>query len=188
MTQHVTDQQVTDRDGAGSSDGLVERLRDQKQAYTPDREIPLSGYLVTMSAYGSAVGALIGAAVATGKRPPERIAPFDWVLVSLATHKLSRLITKDSITSPLRAPFTRFKGVSGPAELQEEVRHQGGVRHAVGELLTCPFCLGMWISTGFSAGSVFAPRFTRLAASTLAALAASDFLHFAYAKTYQNVE
>jgi hypothetical protein len=57
-----------------------------------------------------------------------------------------------------------------------------GARKAVGELLTCPFCTGMWISTGLCAGLVFAPGVTRLAASGLTALTGSDFLHFLRAK------
>ena len=43
----------------------------------------------------------------------------------------------------------------------------------------------MWISTGFAAGLVFAPRPTRLAAGTLTALAASDLLHFARTRIQQ---
>ena len=189
----MTSQVGTAPDGTSSMSGrpdlteLPDRLREVQEDYAGDREMPLGGYVVTMSTYASIVAALSGVALATGKRPPERIEPFDFALVALATHKLSRLITKESVTSPLRAPFTRFKGVGGPAELNEEVRHKGGLRHSIGELLTCPFCMGMWVSTGFSFGMVFAPRGTRLAASTLAALASSDFLHVAYAKTCQSV-
>ena len=40
--------------------------------------------------------------------------------MTVATHKLARLVTKESITSALRAPFTRYQGVSGPAELAED--------------------------------------------------------------------
>lgn len=40
----------------------------------------------------------------------------------------------------------------------------------------------MWVATALSAGYVFAPQATRLAASGLAALTGSDFLHFARAK------
>lgn len=88
------------------------------------------------------------------------------------------------MTSPLRAPFTRFKGRSGEAELAEQVRGTGP-RKAVGELITCPFCVGQWVATGFVFGLVLAPRSTRLAASVFTALAGADFLQFAYAKTQQ---
>ena len=120
-----------------------------------------------------------------GRMPPERPALADVALVGIASHKLSRLIAKDKVTSPLRAPFTVFEGTSGPAELAEEVRGKGR-RKTVGELVSCPFCVGMWVATGFTASYVFAPRATRLATTTLAALAGSDFLQFAHAYAEQH--
>ena len=177
---------------AGNLSGIdqlpgVDRLQVEKREYAQGQERPLGSYVALMSTYGAVVATVTAAGVLAGKRPPETVAPWDLALVSVATHKLSRLITKDSITSPVRAPFTRYQGVGGPAELTEDVRGTG-LRKAVGELLTCPFCLGMWFSTSFHAGLVFAPRGTRLVASTLTALTVSDFLHFAYAQTYQAVE
>jgi hypothetical protein len=76
----------------------------------------------------------------------------DVVLVGVATHKLARRLSKSSVTSPLRAPFTRYEGVSGPAELHEEVRGRG----------------------------LLSPRATRLVASLFASLALADGLQFAY--------
>ena len=49
----------------------------------------------------------------------------------------------------------------------EEVRHYDGLRHSIGELITCPFCLDVWIAAGFTIGLVFAPRLTRLVAAAL---------------------
>jgi hypothetical protein len=89
------------------------------------------------------------------------------------------------VTAPLRAPFTRYSGNGGPAEVMEEVRATGGLRHSLGELLTCPFCLDVWISTGFAIGYVFAPRATRLVAATFTAITGADFLQLAYAKAQQ---
>ncbi len=85
------------------------------------------------------------------------------------------------MTSPLRAPFTRFRGQSGPAELAEDARESSEARHSTGELLTCPLCTAQWVATSFVFGLVVAPRFTRLAASALTAVAGSDALQFAYA-------
>ena len=50
----------------------------------------------------------------------------------------------------------------------------------MGELLTCPYCLGLWATGAFHAGLMFAPRVTRVTASTLTALTLSDFLQIAY--------
>jgi len=64
----------------------------------------------------------------------------------------------------------------------EDARTESGVRHAIGELVTCPFRLDAWIATGFAFGYLFAPRLTRLIAATFTALAGADFLQLLYAK------
>jgi len=163
---------------------LLDRVRAAAAGYAPGQGRPLRGYLLTMAGYAGLTGMLAGLARLTGRRAPERISGLDVVLISCATHKVSRLLAKDSVTSPLRAPFTRYEGTTGDAELGEQVRGTG-VRHSVGELISCPFCLGVWVATGFAAGLVFAPRFTRLAAATFTAVAASDTLQLVYAAVQQ---
>jgi hypothetical protein len=100
-------------------------------------------------------------------------------LVGVASHKLSRLITKDKVTSPLRAPFTELEGSGGPGELEEKARGTGA-RRAIGEMLVCPYCLDLWVVAAFSIGLLFAPRPTRFVASVFAALTVSDFFQIAY--------
>ncbi|HZQ77330.1 MAG TPA: DUF1360 domain-containing protein [Acidimicrobiia bacterium] len=154
--------------------------------YAPGQDRPLGGYAVLMGLYGTAVAA---GAVALRRRrwPLPDVCPADIALVGLATHKLARRVTKDSVTSPLRAPFTRYEGVAGPAELKEGVRGSG-VRKAVGELISCPFCISQWVATGFTFGLVVAPRATRWTASVFASLALADFLQFGYAWAEQRAE
>jgi hypothetical protein len=133
-----------------------------------------------MGVYAGLVSAAAAAVRASGRELPERIPAGDALLLTIATFRLARRIAKDPVTSPLRAPFTRFEGTSGHAEVAEEVREHGGVKHAVGELLTCPFCLAQWVGTGFVFGYVAAPRATRLAALTMTMVAGADVLQFAY--------
>ena len=160
---------------------IRDRLARLRRAYAPHEHRPLDGYLVAMGGFGALATALTAAAKVTGKPVPERPAVTDVVLVSVATHKLSRLISKDAVTSPLRAPFTRYTEPSGAAEVNEEVRDPGHpVKHSLGELVSCPFCLAVWVATAFTGGLVLAPRFTRYAATALTAVAASDFLQLAY--------
>ena len=118
----------------------------------------------------------------SGRPVPERVAPADLALVAVATHKASRLLAKDRVTSVVRAPFTRYQGDGGPGEVEEEPRGEG-LRLAIGELLTCPYCVGMWISAAATAGLIVAPRFTRWTSASLAALTVSDFLQIAYKKS-----
>jgi hypothetical protein len=65
--------------------------------------------------------------------------------------------------------------LTGPAEVAEEVEGEG-LRRAVGELLTCPFCLGHWIATAYGLGLAFAPDLTRTLAGMLAVEAGADAL------------
>lgn len=166
--------------------GRFERLRRQ---YAPHEHRPLDGYAVTMGAFGVLAGSLAVAAKVTGRAVPDRPAVADVVLISIATHKLSRLIAKDSITSPLRAPFTRYAEPGGSGEVNEEVRDDGNsIRHSIGELVSCPFCLAVWVATGLTSGLVFAPRLTRLAATVFTATASSDFLQMAYSLAKEAAE
>jgi hypothetical protein len=150
------------------------------QAYGEDR--PLPGYLLAIGSYAALAGAVSVAGRLTGVRLPERFSLGDTALVGVATHKASRLLTKEAVTSPVRAPFTRYEQSAGHAELQESVRSDHPARHAIGELLTCPFCAGVWIASGLTAGLVFAPRLTRLVSTALTAVAASDALNLVYDK------
>jgi hypothetical protein len=121
--------------------------RTGKERYSDGDERPLGVYLAAMGAYAAVTAALATAARLTRREVPGGLAMRDVLLSAVATHKLSRLITKDPVTSPLRAPFTVYQGQEGPAELQEEVRGKGA-RKTVGELITCPFCIDMWVATG----------------------------------------
>ena len=150
----------------------------QAHTYRHGHDRPLAGYLKVMSTYAAGT---VGAAVTArllGRTAP-RLSPWDVLQLSVATHKISRLLAKDPVTSPLRAPFTTYEGLAAPSELAEEVRGDG-VQHSVGELMTCPMCLAQWVATGFSFGLVFAPAPVRLVLSTFTAIAGADFLQHAY--------
>ena len=70
-------------------------------------ERPLAGYAVVMTTYAGVAAALAGLAQLTGKRLPDRPAAADVALLAVSTHKISRLLTKDAVTSPLRAPVAK---------------------------------------------------------------------------------
>jgi hypothetical protein len=162
MTLETTSQ----ANGAGVVDGYASEPR------------PLGGYATLSAAFGAAFAAFMAEANRRD-RIPEGVNAGDLVLVGVATHKLSRLLSKDIVTSFARAPFTRFKEESGKGEVEEEARGEG-LRRAVGELVACPYCMGQWVAAGLTAGLVFAPRSTRLVAGMYTALTVSDFLQIAY--------
>ena len=162
-----------------SVDNLTREAREAFEGYAQPHERPPFRIYAGLTAVFNAgfAGALY-----TAKRRrqlPERISPQDVMLIGTASHKLSRLIAKDKVTTFMRAPFTEYQGRGGPAEVEERSR-SGGVRGAIGELLICPYCLGLWAAGAFHVGLIFAPRVTRVTASTLTALTISDFLQIAY--------
>ena len=140
---------------------------------------PFGGYALMTAVFGTAFGGALVAARASGRELPERVSTQDVLLVGVASHKLSRLISKDRITSFVRAPFTEFEERAGHGEVDEKPRGRG-LRRSFGELLTCPYCLAQWVTAGFAVGLVYAPRATRLVATVYTAEAISDFLQLAY--------
>jgi len=133
---------------------------------------------VLLSVYGAAAA---GIALAARRR---RVVPTlpgggEFALSALAVQHISRVLTKDSITSVLRSPLVELDEPTGEGEVNERVVGTG-VRHALGELVTCPFCVAQWTATALVAGRLFAPRLTKGVVSVAALARASDYLQLAY--------
>ena len=90
--------------------------------YSPERDRPLATYAAMTGVFVAAFGGSLWGIRLAGKELPERLALADVVLVGIATHKLSRVIAKDRVTSFVRAPFTRYAGAAGEGELAEDPR------------------------------------------------------------------
>src|SRR5437763_16284735 len=108
-------------------------------------EALLAEYAMMLTLYTTGFAALITLAHSQ-KRLPNRISPLELVMLAIATHKLSRIVAKDRITGALRAPFVHYKGSVGAGEVEEEPRGRG-LQRAVGELISCPYCMGPWCAT-----------------------------------------
>ena len=147
--------------------------------YAPGEDKPLGGYAILMATFTSLAGLFAAWFGRSGRELPERIDARDLALITLASHKASRLIAKDKVTSAIRAPFAEYQGPGGPGEVSERPRGRG-LRQVIGELLVCPYCLGMWTSAGLTAGLLVAPRFTRWTCSVLTAFFGADVLQIAY--------
>ena len=144
----------------------------------PEERPPLAVYATFAAVFHAAMAGAVVAAKRSGRDLPEHVGPGDIALIGTASYKLSRLVAKKKITAFVRAPFTELEGKGGPAEVEEKPRGSG-LRRSLGELLVCPYCLGLWGSGGCRADLLFAPRATRFSASVLVAMTISDFLQIA---------
>jgi hypothetical protein len=139
---------------------------------------PLGAYVLLTALFNLL---LAGWLVLAGRRGrlPEGYRAGDLLLLGAGTFKLSRLVAKDRVTSGLRAPFTRFQEDTGYGEVEEAARGRG-LRRAVGELLVCDYCLGLWVAASMVAGLTVSPRVTRAVASVFAVHGLADALQLAY--------
>ena len=145
----------------------------------PSQQPPFASYAAFAALLNAGLAGALLAARRAGHELPERVGAHDLALIGTASHKLSRLVAKDKVTVFARAPFTEFEERGGPAEIEEKPRGRG-LRRAIGELVVCPYCLGLWAASGFHVGAPVRPRATRFTASIFAAQTISDFLQIAY--------
>jgi hypothetical protein len=153
--------------------------RETFEEYKKGEDIPLVRYGVLAGAFNLVFAVFLLAARLTGRPIPERVDARDIALLGMATHKLSLVSSEDAIMSPLRAPFTELRKKESPKKVDEKPRGEG-LRRSVGELLTCKFCLSVWVASLFTYGLVLVPRVTRLVAAVFAVVTVSDYLHQAY--------
>jgi hypothetical protein len=137
---------------------------------------PYGAYAVLMAAFaGGLAGA--GALARVLDRDPHEHTTLDLAALALATFKAARTLSDDEVTSFLREPFVEGRAHEGG----EDPRETGGMRQAIGELVTCSRCIGTWIAAGLGATQIIAPRFGRLLTWTLGAAGLNDFLQASFA-------
>jgi hypothetical protein len=92
--------------------------------------------------------------------------PRDIAHIALATFRAGRVTAFERVTEPFRDPVTET--VPDEFDAGENVVAEGtGVHKAIGELVTCPICVGAWVASGLVYGLRIAPGPTRLVAAIL---------------------
>ncbi len=143
------------------------------------REHQLGPYAALFATYAAVTG--VGVISGVRRRGIPRPTLSDGALLAVAAFKLSRLITKDKVTGFARAPFTEFVEQGDGAEVNEAPRGDG-LRYAIGELLTCPFCFNHWAAAALGIAWQHAHNATRDFSALLATSAAADVMHVAWTK------
>lgn len=133
---------------------------------------PLSAYAMILAAFA---GAHLLASL-LGRLPALR--PLDLVLLSLATFRFGRVMAGDLVTAPLRAPFveTKAENIDETRAEVQEVPSGSGLRVALGQVASCPSCIGFWGAALQIWGLMIAPGLTRPFVWLLAASGGSEFL------------
>jgi hypothetical protein len=166
------------------SDFSIEKYGEKTADKKECEEQLLTEYAIMLGVYVTSVVVLTGLAKEQG-RLRRRFGLMDLALLGIATHKLSRIVAKDRITSILRAPFVSYIRGAGAGEVEEEPRGRG-IQRGIGHLISCPYCTAPWSATALAFGLLFAPRVTRFFTGILASVAMSDFLHRAYLAAKEN--
>lgn len=109
---------------------------------------------------------------------PFILHPLDLLLLIFATFRLGRLAAFDKVTEPIRRPFTEtIRDSSGVGKTV--VPAGRGARHALGELFSCPICIGTWIAAGLVYGLTLIPQITRSFLAIMAAVGGAELLNAA---------
>ncbi|UAL48683.1 DUF1360 domain-containing protein [Sutcliffiella horikoshii] len=84
---------------------------------------------------------------------------FWFVLLGLASFRLTRLIVLDKIAGFIRKPFMEeIEEKNDKGEIEEYIIIKGkGLRRWIGELLSCYWCTGVWVTTGLYLLMTFYP-------------------------------
>src|SRR4051812_22414532 len=84
----------------------IDTLKEIDGYAPPAERPPLLPYAGAMAAFNALFALALLLARRSGRELPERVGAADLATIGVASHKVSRLIAKDKVTSPLRAPFT----------------------------------------------------------------------------------
>ena len=76
-------------------------------------------------------------------RPLGVMDPMSFLILGLATFRLTRLVVNDTITAFFREQFYDVVETKTKRYLEKP---SSGPRRTIAELLACPWCIGMWAS------------------------------------------
>jgi uncharacterized protein DUF1360 len=131
---------------------------------TDPAPVSSTDYAALSAGWGALLGAVLVAARDKGDEP---VRAAEVMPLGLATFALSKLVAKEKVDAWVREPFVE--------ERPEGRRPKGtGLRYAVGELLTCTRCVGVWSALGLTALRVTRPREARVVNTVLGASAIND--------------
>ena len=137
---------------------------------------PYRAYATILGLYAAGLAGA-GALSRRLERNPQGQTAVDLGVLGLATFKVARTLSRDSVASFVREPFVHGDARSG----EEEPVRTGGLDEAIGELVTRARCVGTWAAAALASTQILAPRLGRLLTWSLGAAAVNDFLQAGFA-------
>jgi uncharacterized protein DUF1360 len=132
--------------------------------------------LTKLALMGLFSGLIAAIAPARKTQYPLNLSSLDFAMLSLATFRIGRLAAYDVITEPIREPFAET--VEDPSGAGMTTEPQGtGAQKVLGELITCPICVGTWAAAAMVYGLRVAPAPTRLFMAIMSATGAAEVLN-----------
>jgi hypothetical protein len=96
-------------DDTSGTESAHRAVRRQVRAYRAGSDQPFVGYAATAASYaGLVVAGTLLARRSGAREAAATVGSWDLAPMGLTTHKLSRLLAKDAVTSPMRAFFAPF--------------------------------------------------------------------------------
>jgi hypothetical protein len=156
---------------AAEPSGGERRWRWPGAASTPPSASGPADYAMLEAVFAAGMAGLI-ALTRRRERDGTPAIPLDELaLLALATFTLADVLAKEKISTWIREPFVVEDADHKP------VRPEGsGLRHAVGELLTCTRCIGTWSALALVALRTASPAAGRATVRVLALAGINDLM------------
>jgi hypothetical protein len=105
-------------------------------------------YWITISSFIFLVALSMVVFYIRDTRVPVSITLADFVLLSLASFRLIRLFTYDQVMRAVRDLFVEKREIVDEHGQILVIRRKvhTGARRSLGDLFSCPWCIGMWVS------------------------------------------
>jgi hypothetical protein len=107
------------------------------------------------------------------------VTPLRLVIFGLAVYRAANIISNEFVTTPVRAYFVRDVERDGKIVTEP---YEDGLRGAVGSLLYCPSCTGVWVATLFVYFYLFFPAEASIVALLLALSGIERFLAYSFGR------
>lgn len=109
------------------------------------------------------------------KQAEFKLKPFELAQLAFASYRLGRMIAYDKVFETYRLPFA--KTVPDPSGAGDTTAPRGtGARQALGELITCPICVGTWIAASLVYALQLFPNAGRAFLAIFSAIGIAEFL------------